>query len=102
MRTLVCHFKDINDVHAHLDPTHTCISFLAGLHFERGEAVRLIVAVDDVRQHCALRVRSASCDAHESALNRHTAQINEPDRVWLAMFLSKLKTMEEFAYTRAA
>lgn len=102
MRTLVCHFKDMHDVHAHLNRARTSISFLAGLHFEPGESVRLILAVDDVRQHCALRVQSTSCDTQASPLQRHTAQITKPERVWLEMFLSKLKTMQTFAYTRAA
>ena len=102
MRTLVCHFEDMHDVHAHLNSSHTSISFLAGLRLREGEAVRLIVAVDDVRQHCTLRVQSTSCTFNGDTLGRHTAKIPPTEGVWLKMFLSKLKTMQDFAYTRAA
>ena len=117
IRTIVCRFQNKNELMEHLrQPTRqaapSAVTFLGDFEARPGEQLKLIFVVEDGSQRppqCGARVSLATCSrapramrASQHPLWHYTADIADEDRVWLKMFLTKLRTMDRFQLQMAS
>lgn len=114
MRTIVCRFRSEDELLEHLrQPTAeeapSAITFLGDFEANAQELIKLILVIEDGRhkeQQCSARVQLSTrsrCPsmAQGERLWHYTGEFVEQDRVWLKMFMSKLRYAQRFEYALA-
>ncbi len=103
MRTIVCAFRDQEELARHLrarerEATPHQITFLGDFEARAGEALRLVLVVEDCDQRCSVRVTLGEAGrAASQRLWRYAGELDARDQVWMEMFVAKLRTLRHFA-----
>ncbi len=103
MRTIICRFHNEAHLREHLvwgastfDPPQF-LSFLGGFEADPEEVLRVVLIEQESDTQCSVRVHVGSSLAHNTeALWSYLGRIEDEDRVWLEMFLSKVRTLARF------
>lgn len=107
MRTIVCRFKDGEELSRHLIydgkslEGPRAIAFLGGFSGVPNEPLKLLVVVEGCEERCSVRVKLGERGA-KNARDTCFGEIDRRDRVWLQLLSRKTQARDRFATSLAS